>query len=411
MKQLARVTALVVLTLALVALVWMFSSAVLLFLLSLVVAAAVRPFAVRLMQRGLRRSLAYGIVYALIVVLLASLLVVITPGLLQEIQRASDSALQAYSRILVNWPKGRPWQRKIVPALPPSQALIDTLAGERGSALFGRVLGFSSGLFDVLAQLVVALSLSIYWASDQRRFERLWLSLISAHERPRARTIWRDVEREVGDYVRSEVSQSLLAGVSLGLGYYFIGLPYPILLALWAALGWLIPWVGVLLALIPAVLVAWPLGIVGMIGAALLTIGVFVVMEVWVEPRLYGRSRVSPVLVVIVLMIMAQYAGILGMLLAPPLAAATQILARSLWFRPVPRSQPTALLAQLVDLRTRLAHLRLESSASDEINTPQLQSLFVHTEELLDKTHATLATGGMLVQVVESDASQAASTA
>jgi predicted PurR-regulated permease PerM len=45
------------------------------------------------------------------------------------------------------------------------------------------------------------------------------------------------------------------------------------------------------------------------------------------------------VLVVITLMVMAQYAGILGMLLAPPLAAMIQILGRELWFAPARQSR------------------------------------------------------------------------
>lgn len=399
MKRLAKVTATILLTIGLVVLLWMFSSAVLLFLLSLVIAAVVRPFAVRLMERGFGSAAAYGLVYVLIFLLLGSLITVTVNGLLVELQRAGDQLLQAYTSITVRWPTGEAWQQRIAAELPKRQQLIDTLAGEQGSTITKGAVGFGSSIFDLLAQLVVVLSLSIYWATDQDHFERLWLSLVSAKHRSRARTIWRSVEVEVGAYVRSEVIQGLLAAILLGLTFYELGLPYPILLALWAGLVWLIPWVGVVLAVIPATLVGLLVGPPYAAMAAAVTIAIFAALEVWVEPRLYGRARVSPVLVVITLMVLAQYAGILGMLLAPPLAATLQILGRELWFTSPSKTPAPNLTAQLIDLRTRLAAIRLENLNGELAINAQTRSLVQQVEALIDQAHATLDTTGLLPPV------------
>ena len=62
MKRLAQVTATIILTIGLVVLLWMFSSAVLLFVMSLVIAGAVRPLVVRLIARGFSRGAAYALV-------------------------------------------------------------------------------------------------------------------------------------------------------------------------------------------------------------------------------------------------------------------------------------------------------------------------------------------------------------
>ena len=395
MKRLAKVAALILMTIGGVVLLWLFSNTVLLFLLSLVIAAAVRPLAERLIQRGINRALAYGLAYLTGLLCLISLIVVAGSGLLAELEKAGNQLLEAYTYVTLQWPNGEMWQQRIASELPAQKELIEVLAGEQGTSFFRGIIGFGSGVFDLLAQVVVVLSLSVYWATDRERFERLWLSLVHAKYRPRARTIWRSIELEVGAYVRSEVTQSSLAGISLGLVYAALGLPYPILLALWAALVWLIPWVGVLLALIPAalvgLLVGWPYATI----AALITIVVFGLMETWLEPRLYGRARVSPVLVVITLMMMAQYAGILGMLLAPPLAATLQILGREIWFAPTARVTAPDLTAQLVDLRSRLAALRLEQNVDFATNV-QARSLASRIEALLDKTHETLDDSGLM---------------
>lgn len=395
MKRLAKVTAIILLTIGGVVLLWLFSSAVLLFGLSLVIAASVRPLALRLIKRGLNRTAAYGIAFLAVLLFFGGIIGIVASGLFGELQRTGDQLLTAYTKITLEWPNGQQWQQSIANELPSRQSLIEFLAGDQGESILSGIVGFSSGVFDLLAQLVVVISLSIYWATDQERFERLWLSLVNAKHRGRARTIWHSVETEVGAYVRSEVIQSSLAGITLGVAFALLGLPFPILLALWAALVWLIPWVGVVLAFIPATLVGLQLGLPYAIAAAAVTIVVFAILETWLEPRLYGRSRVSPVLVVITLIVMAEYAGILGMLLAPPLAALLQILGRELWFAPVSKAPAQELNTQLNTLRARLAEIRLEQTIDFATNI-QARSLAQRIEKLLDATHETLDTTGLL---------------
>lgn len=401
MKRLAQVTAMILLTIGLVVLMWMFSNAVLLFLLSLVIAATVRPFANRLIERGIPRSLAYAVVYLLGVILFGALLAVVGGGLLNEFQRAGADLLNRYNSIKTDWPQGEPWQRSIADRLPERQSLIDELAGVRGTAIAERIIGIGANLFDVLAQLVVVVSLSIYWASDQSHFERLWLSLLVAKHRGRARVIWRSIETEVGTYVRSEAIQAVLAAIILGFIFRSIGVPYPIILALWAGITWLIPWLGVVLAVIPALLVGLLNSWVVAVLAALVTIVVFGLLELWLEPRLYGRSRINPVLVVIMLMVMAQYAGILGLLLAPPIAATIQILGRELLFtRPKPPLQPIPA-AHLIDLRKRLAAIHGETFDDDDAPTPGMQHLAQQVRTLIDKVNETLAAEQLLLEPLE----------
>ena len=109
-----------------------------------------------------------------------------------------------------------------------------------------------------------------------------------------------------------------------------LGLQYPVALALIGAIGWLIPWVGVLLAVIPALWVGLSSSLALGLLAAAFTIGVLCFLEFVVEPRLFNRRRFSSLLVVIVVLVLVDEYGLIGILLAPPLAAAIQILAGQL---------------------------------------------------------------------------------
>ena len=167
-----------------------------------------------------------------------------------------------------------PWVEHILGVhLPPADELLTVLAGNHGEQAIRLVLGTAFGLVSSAVDATFVIVLSIYWAVDRVYFERLWLSLLPLRQRVWARKLWRMLESELGAYARSEIAQSLLAGVVLGTGFYLLGMKYPALLAVIAALGWLLPWLGAIVALtalvvadLPALILngpeaLWPLGL------------------------------------------------------------------------------------------------------------------------------------------------------
>ncbi len=181
----------------------------------------------------------------------------------------------------------------------------------------------------------------------------------------------------------------MLAIILLGLGYQVLGLKYPVALALIGAIGWLIPWAGVLLAVIPAVLVGLSISpVLGLLAAAL-TIGVLLFLEFVVEPRLFNRRRFSSLLVVIVLLVLADQYGLIGILAAPPLAAAIQIFAGQL-IRATTRSMatppthPIDLTQPLSALQARLASVQAQLAAQTEA-APELVNLVNRLTQLIEQ--------------------------
>ena len=175
----------------------------------------------------------------------------------------------------------------------------------------------------------------------------------------------------------------MLAVILLGIGYQVLGLQYPVALALIGAIGWLIPWVGVLLACDPrrvgGTVQQLALGLL----AAAFTIGVLCFLEFVVEPRLFNRRRFSSLLVVIVVLVLVDEYGLIGILLAPPLAAAIQILAGHL-MRPTPTAKTT--LAQPISaLRTHLESVQSLLAAQTEPPGPELGNL-TRSLDAVDRT-------------------------
>ena len=334
MKRLALNTAIALATLAALLILWELRGVILMFFLSLATAAALRPLIQRLIDQGLPKSPALVMTYLSLLVTVAGLLLLLAEPLASELQHVGDDLVHAYDWISKEWPKGSKMEMAIARRLPPPRELFASFLGSTETTIIQTVLGATAGFFGILVHLVVVVVLSIYWSIDRVHFERLWLSLLDVDARTEARDVWRSVEVEVGAYLRSEVVQSLVAGVLLGLGFWLIGLPYPILLGIVGALAWFVPWVGMLLSVtsigvlsLPTlVLRPEPAAALIFVGGAAYTMFVLMFLELYVEPRLFNRRRYNSLLIVVVVLSLAEMVGVLGVVLGPPLAAAIQIL-------------------------------------------------------------------------------------
>jgi predicted PurR-regulated permease PerM len=101
-----RYTIVVVITLICLLLLWQFSQAIVLFLLSLAVSAALRPLINATTGRNVPKRLALGVVYSLLFAAIVSSLFLISQPLLGEIQLASDDLIANYDRMKAEWPNG-----------------------------------------------------------------------------------------------------------------------------------------------------------------------------------------------------------------------------------------------------------------------------------------------------------------
>ena len=357
MIKLIRYTVVVLATLMILLLIWQFISAIVLFLLSLAVAAALRPLINSLTGRSVPKRISLGIVYFLLVAAILSSVWMLGTPLLDEVQLATDDFIANYERAKADWPEeGTAFQQALAEQLPPSADLYRLLTSEEGIPALTGLFGIAQNFFSSLGQIAIILVLSLYWSADQFHFERLALSLLPEEHHPRALHVWRSVETGVGEYLRSELIQSVLAGLLLWLGYSVLGIRYPILLALWGAIVRLIPWFGSLIAVLPALLIGIEISSTVGILATLYTIGILLALTFVIEPRFFPRYKYSSLLIVLFVVALAETIGFIGVVLAPPLAVAVQILFQHLY--PIPELTASEVSEEVADIRTRLLELR-----------------------------------------------------
>lgn len=354
-----RYAVIVIATLALLFLLWQFASAIVLFMLSLAVAAMLRPFIASLSNRLLSKGLALGITYAILTISLVAFFLVGGPLLLQDLQDATNDFIGNYDRAKLDWAEnGSLFQKTMAEQLPPSAEFLQAATSmEDGVPLLTGAFAVVQSFFSGLGNLAIVLILSLYWSADQLRFERLGLSLLPDEHHAKALQVWRSVEARVGAYLRGELVQSILTGLIVWVGYAGMGIRYPVLLALWVAVARFIPWFGALIAVIPALLIGIGTSSVLGILAALYTVFILLFAKLIIEPRFFRRQRYSALLIVLFVIAMAAAFGVIGMVLAPPVAVAIQILFEQLYPFPEQRYSLEAL-EKAREIRKRLAEVR-----------------------------------------------------
>jgi predicted PurR-regulated permease PerM len=375
-------------TLIVLILIWQFSISIVLFGLSLAVAAALRPLINEIGMRSRSKRFALLMVYAAVI---GSLLLILSVGgqfLYQDLKKVTDDFATNYERILRDWPAGgSPFQKSLAEQLPSPDDLYGAITSEEGLLTIAADGGAGQDFFTIFGYIGLILVLSIYWSADQLRFERLTVSLFPNEHRPKALHIGREIEKGVGAYLRSEFVKSVLAGLILGAGYWLIGLRYPALLAAWGAIARLIPWFGVLVAVLPFFfMVVGSSPVTGLL-ALLYTILVLLFLRMVLGSRLGEYQQNNTLLIVLFVILLAEAFGFIGVLLAPPLAVAVQILLRELY--PLLTRRNSERLREAFELKKRLARLRrnLKDPEADDLKrfVGQLYQLVSQTISYMQK--------------------------
>jgi putative permease len=373
-KQVVVIGTAVMTTLLALVVFWQFRLVIIYVLISLALAATVGPLIRSKSRRSFVARLPLILLYAVSIGIFGLLIFLVGRLLVGDLQQLAQTVSSQSTWVLPARLEGGLLQQALDRWLPTPDKLFEAITSQR-QLMLSAVLGFTQGIGGIVSGLFIILFLSIYWSINQNHFELLWLSLLPSEQRTRAREIWRTLEHDLGAYIRSEITQSLLAVLLLGVGYWLLGAPYPALLAVVGAVAWLVPIVGAGLAVILPLLLGLLTGSQFSLLPVLYTLIVLIGLQVWVEPRLYRRTRNNPILTLVILLALADAFGLLGIIVAPPLSVACQTLWNLLRSD---RMTPDTVL-QISDLKERQARLYV---ALDEMEGPPLPLIVSSMERL-----------------------------
>jgi predicted PurR-regulated permease PerM len=158
---------------------------------------------------------------------------------------------------------------------------------------------------------------------DRERGVAAFVGLFPAGVRPDVRLLLAGADRVLGSFIRAQLLNAIIAGVSTGVGLWLLGVPFSLVLGVLAGFANLIPVLGAMIAGAPALVVAAattdPLTVLWTF------LFLFVAQNVRayaIVPRIQGQAvNIHPAIILVLLVIAGKLAGFWGLLLIVPLAA------------------------------------------------------------------------------------------
>lgn len=200
--------------------------------------------------------------------------------------------------------------------------------------LWSGALGLGRGVatvITVLSYVVLTPVLLFYLLRDWDRLVAGVMRLVPPARRGSVATFGVELDRKIAGYLRGQLTVAAICGGLTALGLWLLDFPYALLLgALAGGLG-MIPYVGLVVSLVPAVIIALltPAPLLGILKVAAVFGGVSVLEGSVLAPRIVGDStQLHPVVVVLALALGGYFFGFPGLLLGVPAAAALKLLAQ-----------------------------------------------------------------------------------
>jgi len=284
--------------------------------ISLFVAVGLNPALEWLMQHGFSRGQAVIAVTFAFLCVIAAFAAAAVPPIAHEIHALTVN----YPRYKADLVSGKGWAGRLVTDLRLTKYL-------KGSAtlkfpIAGGVLGAGRVVLSLGVATVSVVALTVYFLIALPAVQHLWLSLVPGSRRERVRLLTDEVFDRVGGYMLGNLLTSLVSGVLTFVWLVAFGVPYPLLLGLFVALFDLIPMVGSTIAGIVVSLVALTRGLPVAIGTAAFYVAYRFLEDYLLNPRVMKHTvRVSPGLTILATLIGASLLGLIGALVAIPVAA------------------------------------------------------------------------------------------
>ena len=222
-------------------------------------------------------------------------------------------------------------QLHLAASLRNAASIVQTQSG----LLLSRTLDIASSVLSIVLDMLLCLVISIYLVLDGRRIHDAVMRLVPDRQRERVFFVEAAINTVVGGYVRGQLVLEATIGSLVAAGCWWLGLPYPVLLGIAAALLELVPMLGPMLSAIPALTLAAISPHPGeMVIKVLLYFFLIQQFETNVlSPRVMGHAvGLHPVAAIVALLVGANLGGAIGAIVAAPMAGLLYVLAAALFW-------------------------------------------------------------------------------
>lgn len=196
----------------------------------------------------------------------------------------------------------------------------------------GSFFATTSVVIGSLVNFLLTFVLAFYLALEEDGVHKFLRIIVPKEQEEYVANLWARAQHKIGLWMQGQLLLSLIVALLIYIPMLVLGMPYATLLALLVFFGELVPMVGLTIATLPALFIAWAHGGLSLLGIVALVYFIVSQLEGNVlYPKVMNKMvGVPSIVVIIALVIGAKFAGIWGMILAVPLAAIAMELVNDL---------------------------------------------------------------------------------
>jgi len=289
----------------------------LMFATAIVIASAIRPLVNLFSKYKIPRALSSLLIYLCIFVIFALVFRLILPPLILQAKQFLYQLPDYMKRINIDisyWQSLDNLERNFIPILNN----ISSKLGKSAGSMFSAIADIFGGVFSAFIILII----SFYLCVDKNGFKGIFLYFTPFDKRDYVSSLIDRVEKRVGKWLRAQILLGAIIGILTYIGLIILKINYPLILALLAGILEIVPYIGPVISAVPAVILGFSQSLI--LGFWVI---VFYIMVQQIEahiivPLVMKKAiGLNPIATILALLIGAKLAGILGMILAVPIAA------------------------------------------------------------------------------------------
>ncbi len=298
---------------------WFIRDIVAIFVASILLASLIEPFASWFAERRIPRGLAVLIVYTCLLSLSAIFLILVVPIISEQGGQLIENFSSSYAQATESLGQVREFSA--------DYGFADNLTSSLTAFQSGMTNSFSSffstvwGVVGGVAAVFIVLVLSFYMVVDEERMRKYFRSLAPIEYQPYVTHLMKKMSRKMGEWLRGQIILGLIIGTAVYIGLTFLGVKYALVLALIAGLLEVIPYVGPIISLVPALIIGFAQSPI--IGFAVIILYIVIQQlenNILVPKVMQKVTGLNPIISILALLVGLKVGGLAGAILAIPLA-------------------------------------------------------------------------------------------
>lgn len=338
MASVAKATLLIILLYVVSQFLASIQQILILFFVALFLSAALDPTVDRLQSKKIPRAIGVLLIYFTVFIFLFFFISQLIPLIGRQVGDLADKITEFVTNITSNGKTDLPFENQWRPFIDDFFKTVDkdTLIGNLQQGLeyvalqlkgiAGNTWTALTVVFNGLLNALIVLVLAFFMVIEEDNSERFLRSLFPSKYSDYIVTKTSEIKDKVGDWLRGQIVLSITMGVITGLGFFVMGVEYAATLGMIAAIAEFLPMIGPTITFLAAALIAsnQSLWLVLIVAAWCLFMQV---LEGNVLIPLIMRKAIglSPVIIIVAMLIGFQFLGLLGIIIALPVATVISI--------------------------------------------------------------------------------------